>query len=269
MARIRSIHPSFFTDDAVLSCSLPARMLFVGLWTEADCQGVFEWRPVQLKVRILPIDPVDVPALLAELIEARLVTEFTAGGHRYGAIKDFRQYQRPKNPTAMYPLPDAMRVYVGIDKPPPGNAPDDGPDFPQRPGAEVHPFPQKDAVRSDDYPQRGENLRMEGREGEGVRGEEGGVGETKSPRKRGSRLPEDWQPDAELVAYGVSLGFTHRQVLDAAERFRLHFHSSAKPNAVKVDWGKAFQGWLRDNLDRRGAGVGPPGRPAAYGPRPI
>jgi hypothetical protein len=85
-------------------------------------------------------------------------------------------------------------------------------------------------------------------------GKEGG-----GPRKRGARLPEDWAPDAELIAYGVKLGFSHAQVLSISERFRLHWHSSSNRNAVKFHWGKAFQGWLRDDAERKGFGPRPQG----------
>ena len=114
MARIRSIHPSFFTDEACVSCSPLARLLYIGLWTDADDQGLFEWKPLQLKMRLLPGDNADAAALLAELVEAELIAEVPTGGKRLGAIRDFRTYQRPKKPNAVHAMPDAWRTYVGL-----------------------------------------------------------------------------------------------------------------------------------------------------------
>ena len=38
--------------------------------TESDDAGVFEWKPLQIKMRIFPADAVDVAAMLAELVKA-------------------------------------------------------------------------------------------------------------------------------------------------------------------------------------------------------
>lgn len=114
MARIRSIHPSFFTDEACVSCSALARLLYIGLWTDADDQGLFEWKPLQIKMRLLPGDNVDAGSLLEELIAAGLVAKFTTGEKHLGAIKDFRSYQRPKKPNSVHVLPPEWRTYVGL-----------------------------------------------------------------------------------------------------------------------------------------------------------
>lgn len=114
MSRIRSLHPGLFTDDRYMGISLAARELLKGLWCEADDQGVFEWRPLTLKARIMPADAVDVGNLLSELSDAMFVSAFDEGGKRYGAIRNFRKFQRPKRPTKSYPLPAGLRNYVGL-----------------------------------------------------------------------------------------------------------------------------------------------------------
>lgn len=89
MARIRSIHPALFTDEAFACLSMGARVLLFGLWTEADDQGVFDWKPVTIKMRILPADNVDVPELLAELERANVIRRFEQDEKPYGAILNF------------------------------------------------------------------------------------------------------------------------------------------------------------------------------------
>ena len=115
MARIRSIHPSFFTDEAVVSCSALARLLYIGLWTDADDQGVFEWKPLQIKMRLLPGDNADATALLTELEDAGLIRKAIVGEKPFGFIRDFRRYQRPKKPNQTHVLPDELRNYVAIE----------------------------------------------------------------------------------------------------------------------------------------------------------
>jgi hypothetical protein len=36
MPRERMLKPGFFTDEKVVSLTYPARLLFIGLWGEAD-----------------------------------------------------------------------------------------------------------------------------------------------------------------------------------------------------------------------------------------
>jgi hypothetical protein len=117
MARIRSVHPSLFTDEAWVSCSPLARLLYIGLWTDADDQGLFEWKPLQIKMRLLPGDMVEVPKLLAELVDVQLVSQLDSGGKKLGAIRHFRRFQRPKKPNRVFVLPVEWRTYVGLGEP--------------------------------------------------------------------------------------------------------------------------------------------------------
>lgn len=99
-----------------MSASAHARLLLMGLWCEAHDDGVFEWKPLTLKARIFPVDAVDVPALLAELVELSFVQRFEASGKPYGAIRNFRKYQRPKKPNSSGVLPADLQTYVAISE---------------------------------------------------------------------------------------------------------------------------------------------------------
>lgn len=114
MSRIRSLHPGLFTDERYMALSFPARELIKGIWCEADDQGVFEWKPLTLKAKIMPADAVDIVALLAELIAGEFVTRFEIDGKGYGAVRNFRKFQRPKKPNSIHLLPPEFRHYVGL-----------------------------------------------------------------------------------------------------------------------------------------------------------
>lgn len=128
MARIRSVHPGIFTDEAWVSCQPLSRVLFIGLWTDADDQGLFEWKPLQIKMRLLPGDAADVANMLEELEAVDLVKSFTHNGKRFGAIRNFRKHQRPKKPNSVHHLPQEFRTYVAIDAA--GSEPDADEDSP-------------------------------------------------------------------------------------------------------------------------------------------
>ena len=57
MARIRSLHPGFWTDEVTMTLSVECPLgipVLQGLWNEADDQGVFEWKPLVIKAKVLP-----------------------------------------------------------------------------------------------------------------------------------------------------------------------------------------------------------------------
>lgn len=113
MARIRSIHPGLLTDEAFMALGHAAFRLYMGLLMEADDQGVFEWKPITLKARILPAHNEDVIALLAELTVAGCIRQHSANGKVYGAIRNFMKWQRPRRPTYLHPLAADIAAFVG------------------------------------------------------------------------------------------------------------------------------------------------------------
>jgi len=124
MARIRSIHPSLLTDEAFMTLTGEAPLavtLLIGLWTEADDQGVFEWKPLTIKARILPAPVLDVVPLLEVLERYRFIRRYEIDGREYGAVRNFARFQRPKKPNAIHPMTEEVRAWVGTGSEPVGN----------------------------------------------------------------------------------------------------------------------------------------------------
>jgi hypothetical protein len=113
MARIRSVHPGLFTDEAFMSASPHARVFMIGLWCEADDNGVFEDKPIVLKARLLPADAVNASALIDELVQLNVVLRFQVEGRPYGAIRNFRKWQRPQKPQAKHPTTPEVLAWIG------------------------------------------------------------------------------------------------------------------------------------------------------------
>lgn len=114
MARIRSIHPGLFTDGEFAALSEPAQVFYLGLLCEADDNGIFEWKPVELRIRYRPTKDGGVERLLSELEAADKVRSYEIEGRKYGAIRKFTKYQRPKSPKSWHPIPGHFRNYVGL-----------------------------------------------------------------------------------------------------------------------------------------------------------
>jgi hypothetical protein len=115
MARIRRIHPGIFTDEAFASLSMAARVLLLGIWTEADDHGVFAWKPVTLKMRVMPVDNVSIPELLSECERADVIKRFSSG-KSCGLVRNFCRFQRPKKPKYVHPIPEEFYSYAGLTK---------------------------------------------------------------------------------------------------------------------------------------------------------
>jgi uncharacterized phage protein (TIGR02220 family) len=92
--RIRSIKPSFFVNDELGRCDPRTRLLFIGLWCAADCEGRLLDRPARLRMEILPYDDVDMEVLLGQLCEGDWIRRYEVAGVRLIQVTKFRVHQR-------------------------------------------------------------------------------------------------------------------------------------------------------------------------------
>jgi len=105
MARIRTIKPTFFSSADIVELSPLARLLYIGLWCEADREGRLVWSVKALKYRYLPGDECDINALTNELIIQRLVQIYQVEGKEYAYIPTFYQHQVINSREANSQLP--------------------------------------------------------------------------------------------------------------------------------------------------------------------
>lgn len=99
MARIRTIKPEFWTDEALTECSLSARLLFIGMLNFADDNGNLACSSKRIKMQIFPADNIDVDPLLAELVAEGLIVVYEAGGKQYFNIQGFKRHQVVNRPS--------------------------------------------------------------------------------------------------------------------------------------------------------------------------
>lgn len=108
MARTRSIRPEFWSDERVGSLSLLERLLFIGLWTFADDEGLCRANPLYLRSMIFPYDNTkesEIKSAIENLESNGLVFNYSSANQKYLWIIKFRVYQRidkpqrPNNPA--------------------------------------------------------------------------------------------------------------------------------------------------------------------------
>ena len=251
MARIRSTHPGQWTDEDFVACSFAARLLALGLRTEADDNGVFEWKPLVIKMRLFPADAVDVPALLAELSANRQVASFEHSGKQYGAIRNFRRWQRPEKPKSWHPLPDSLRSYVGLIV-------DQSPTDPPPVGEELSKVSADVGGRRKEVDEGGK-IEQRAPERPPPDGDLLEIPEALEKRKP-SRLPADWAlPDEwreRATAARDRHGLPALNLDLEAEKFAAHWHGSPDSKAKKINWAATWQKWCLTAEPSRGNGNG-------------
>jgi hypothetical protein len=220
MGRIRSVHPGLFTDERFAALSAGAQILLIGLWTEADDNGVFEWKPMTLKMRLLPLAAVDIAALLDELLQADCIRKVEMEGNAFGLARDFGKHQKPRRRVVQHKLAEEHYQYVG------------------------HCLRKPDGVGQ---------CPPEGREEESSEEEGEGSGERAPPHdgdesELALRLPADWKIDEEMRQWAA------REAPDVdidreTAQFVDYWRAKAGPAGVSLDWRGVWRKWMRTAQD--------------------
>ena len=106
MARSRNIKPGFFCNEVLAEMDFATRLLFIGLWTEADRDGKLEDRPKKIKMAIFPDDSVDVDSMLNVLHAGDLITRYSVGALKVIKINAWAKHQSPHHTEKKSILPD-------------------------------------------------------------------------------------------------------------------------------------------------------------------
>lgn len=221
------MHPGLFTDEAFVQLSDGAQIFFVGLLTQADDQGIFEWKPVTLEMRLRPVSRKPIDPLLEELIGLNFISSYELDGRKFGAVRNFVRYQRPKKPNYIYPILNEFRTYVGLSPPefPTGGEPD---------------------------PPTGGTEPAEGEERRGEKERKGGGGENARERATPAlkaKIPKDWFPDLAGVRFAKECG-----IVDIAETIGKFVDYYTAQGELMADWGAAWKVWCgRENKPWRAA----------------
>lgn len=112
--RIRSIKPEFWRSDDITELAIEDRLLFIGLWSYVDDNGVGKDKLASVAADLfagdLENDPHDTFARvsrgLQSLADAGRITRYTVDGTAYLHITNWSKHQRVDRPNKeRYPLP--------------------------------------------------------------------------------------------------------------------------------------------------------------------
>lgn len=239
MPRSRNIKYSFFLNDQLAEIEPIGRLFFIGLWTIADFRGGIEWRPKKIKAEILPYDECDISEIAINLDKNGFIRFYSNGEKTYLKITNFTLHQNPhKNeklkgsdiPEYTEDMRQAIdfegltinRDKTGGNHDENGTAPADScfliPDSCSLSIGETSPNP------------------------------------TKKP-KRGTRLPDDWKPDEDLIAwvFDKRKDLDINQINNEIEKFRDYWIAQPGQKGVKLNWSATWRNWIRNARAGNGA----------------
>jgi hypothetical protein len=269
MARIRSVKPEFWDDRklARLACR-DARLLYIGLWNQAD-----EWQrvngdPQWIKGQVFPydddIDATRVGELLAELENPALgaVMAYEADGDPYLFLPKLDRHQRlePEKVKSRLPAPPASCVPAGPDEPDPapaGAAPELQPASSRADSSE--PRADKTARDAHDPAPRARQsplLYVAGSREHvaGSRAARAHAIPNAPPPSGPTEIPDDFAPTDAMRRWanstypGLDLDFE-------TEQFRRYWRSEGRK---KKSWVDAWQKWIADSHRRLTGRASPP-----------
>jgi hypothetical protein len=116
MARIRTIKPEFFRHEELFEAEratkMPLRVAYAGLWTAADREGRFRWKPRQLKLDCLPFDEIDFSRVLDALETRGFIVKYECDGEVYGFIPSWASHQIINNreSSSILPAPEESAI---------------------------------------------------------------------------------------------------------------------------------------------------------------
>ena len=114
MARIRTLKPTFWSDDRVADLSRDARLLLIGLISFADDEGRFLASSAAILGYIFPHDGLSETRLrkwMDEIEASGIIRFYSVNRREYGAFPKWADHQKISHPLASsLPAPPMLRA---------------------------------------------------------------------------------------------------------------------------------------------------------------
>jgi len=250
MARARNIKPGFFENEDLAELSIAARLMFIGLWTQADREGRLEDRPKRIKMQILPLDDVDPDDLLQQLHDAGFIYRYGESTRQvrckhqrqYIQVLKFEKHQSPhcKEKASTIPAPDKPGASTRQAEKGPCDAPPDSLN-PDSLNEDTKPLgtSQSDAPKDDpdEYTQEFEQLWQA------------------RPRREGQ---DNKRKAFKAYRARIREGHTHNELLAGVKAYKRHLESEGKAGTKFVQMTSTFLGPDKHFKDDWAASKGSP-----------
>lgn len=228
--RIRSIKPEFWKSEDIHAIGdWGVRLLFVGLWSYVDDNGVGRDVEKLITAELFPLedDPRETLATvsrgLQKLSELGRITRYCHEGRAYLYITNWEKHQRIDKPAKpRYPLPTCENVELR------DSLPESSRDTPETvaPGAVDQGSGIRDQVLAP-------------------------AAEPRIPRasSKGTRIPDPFIVDEAMRDWAIDRGYTGEWCMQQTERFINYWTAKPGKDGVKSDWRATWRNWILKAAD--------------------
>lgn len=247
MARIRSVKPALRTSAVVAAWPREVRYAFVLLWGYLDDKGRGLDVPKGIAGDLFPLDDDVTPKKMDTWLTMMTrgfngrpgpVCRYEVAGRRYLHTVNVQEHQRPNRPTP------------SVLPPCPLHEPPDGDSLSGSLSPSPHP---PDSVGESPLSPR--VLELDSRnltDGDGPSVASLPQVAADKPR-RGTRIPDDFEPTAEMVAWARTNAPTTNRT--DHEAFVDYWRGRTGKDATKADWPATWRNWMRREHERRANGA--------------
>ena len=251
--RIRTIKPEFWRSEDIAALSIEDRLLFIGLWSYVEDNGVGRDEPQLIQCDLYPLDTFTEASLrthggLMRLSQQGLITRFEGpDGRRYLQINSWDKHQKINRPSKpRFPQYNAENCTLTEASVSPhctlteASLPEQGTGNREQ-GTGKHtllgPSHETEAAES-------ASAETQTVAADAAPATASAKPASKASKARGTRLPDGWVPDDDLIAWTKINAPAAANALEL-DRFRDYWTAQPGAKGRKTDWAATWRNWAR------------------------
>ena len=251
--RIRTIKPEFWRSEDIAALSIEDRLLFIGLWSYVEDNGVGRDEPQLIQCDLYPLDTFTEASLrthggLTRLSQQGLITRYEGpDGRRYLQINSWDKHQKINRPSKpRFPQYNAENCTLTEASLSPhctlteGSLPEQGTGNREQGTGKHTPF----SPPHETEPAESASAETQTVAADAATATANTSKPSKASKARGTRLPDGWVPDDALIAWTKVNAPAAANALEV-ERFRDYWQSIPGQRAIRVNWAATWRNWAR------------------------
>ena len=251
--RIRTIKPEFWRSEDIAALSIEDRLLFIGLWSYVDDNGVGRDEPQLIQCDLYPLDTFTEASVrthggLMRLSQQGLITRFEGpDGRRYLQINSWDKHQKINRPAKpRFPQYNAENCTLTEGSLSPhctlteASLPEQGTGNREQ-GTGKHTLlgPSHETEAAESASAETQTVSADAAPATANTSKP-----SKSSKARGTRIPDGWQPDQALADWTRANAPAAATVLEL-DRFRDYWTAQPGAKGRKTDWAATWRNWAR------------------------
>ena len=234
--RIRTIKPEFWRSDDIAALSVEDRLLFIGLWSYVEDNGVGRDEPQLIQCDLYPLDTFTEASVrthggLMRLSQRGLITRYEGpDGRKYLQVNSWDKHQKINRPSKpRFPQYNAENCTLTE-----GSLPEQGTGNREQGTGKDTPFsPPHEAEAAESASAELATVAADA-----------APATANTSKARGTRLPDGWQPDQALADWTRANAPAAANALEV-ERFRDYWAAQPGTKGRKADWAATWRNWAR------------------------